>query len=130
MQDIEGNVAPGFEAVRTAFNENFKTRREVGAACSVFFNGRCVVNLWGGSRDPSREAPWLENTLVPVFSSTTGMASFCLALAHSRGLVDYREPVAKYWPEFAAGGKQDIEVGELMSHRAGLCALRLMPIPI
>lgn len=130
MQDIEGNVAPGFEAVRTAFNENFKTRREVGAACSVFFNGRCVVNLWGGSRDPSGEAPWLENTLVPVFSSTTGMASFCLALAHSRGLVDYREPVAKYWPEFAAGGKQDIEVGELMSHRAGLCALRLMPIPI
>jgi CubicO group peptidase (beta-lactamase class C family) len=123
LHDIEGEVAPGFEAVSAAFAQNFETCREVGAACSVFFNGRCVVNLWGGSRDPSREAPWLEDTLVPVFSSTKGMASFCLALAHSRGLIDYRKPVAEYWPEFAAAGKQDIEVGELMSHRAGLCAL-------
>jgi CubicO group peptidase (beta-lactamase class C family) len=124
LQEIGGEVAPGFEAVRAAFHENFRTRREVGAACSVFFNGRCVVNLWGGSRDPSRGEPWLEDTLVPVFSSTKGMASFCLALAHSRGLIDYRKPVAEYWPEFAAGGKQNITVGELMSHRAGLCALR------
>ncbi len=123
VAEIQGSVGPGFEAVRDAFEANFDEGLEVGAACAVYHRGEKVVDLWGGLRDPKTESPWLEDTLVLVFSTTKGMSSLALAVAHSRGLFEYDEKVATYWPEFAAGGKGDVTVRQLLAHQAGVCAI-------
>jgi CubicO group peptidase (beta-lactamase class C family) len=116
----QGTIAPGFEPVRDAFEENFRKRGEVGAACAAYVGGEKVVDLWGGLRDKESKAPWEENTRVLVFSTTKGMAGLVMALAHSRGYFDYSDFVSKYWPEFAQNGKQEITIGQLLSHKAGL----------
>ena len=118
---IHGTVASGFEAVEAQFHENFARRGELGAACAIYHQGNKVVDLWGGCRDHKTRAPWDQDTLVLVFSATKGLASMTLAVAHSRGLLDYDERVAAYWPEFAAEGKAEITVRQLISHQAGLC---------
>lgn len=121
--NIHGTVAPGFESVETAFRENFEHRKELGAACAVYHHGKKVVDLWGGIRDHRVGLPWEEDTLILVFSTTKGMASMCMALAHSRGLLEFDTAVAEYWPEFAQAGKEAITVRQLISHQAGLCAI-------
>ena len=120
---INGWVADGFENVREAFEENFRERKEIGAACAVYHRGRPVVDLWGGWRDPKAGAPWEEDTLVLVFSTTKGMASLAVAVAHSQSLFDYDEEVAAYWPEFADASKVHVTVRQLLSHQAGLSAI-------
>jgi CubicO group peptidase (beta-lactamase class C family) len=120
---IHGWVAPGYEAVRAEFDRNFAERGEVGAACAAYHRGEKVVDLWGGYRHPRRREPWQEDTLVIVFSATKGLAAMTLALAHSRGWLDYDERVAAYWPEFAQAGKEQVTVRQLLGHQAGLCAL-------
>ena len=120
---VKGTVAPAFEPVRHAFEENFRKGLEDGAACAVYFRGEKVVDLWGGTRDPKTGAPWEEDTLVNVFSTTKGISSMALAVAHSRGLFDYDERMATYWPEFAQGGKADVTVRQVLSHQAGLPAI-------
>ncbi len=120
---VEGGVEPGWEPVADAFRVNFAARTEVGAACAVYHRGGKVVDLWGGFRDPTTSARWKEDTLVLVFSTTKGMASLAVAVAHSQGLFSYDEKVATYWPEFAQGGKADVTVRQLFSHQAGLCAI-------
>jgi len=119
---IEGQVRPGFEAVRHAFAENFSRRHELGGACSVYLRGEKVVDLWGGVRNKATGEPWLEDTMVLVYSTTKGLAAMTLALAHSRGWLDYEERVATYWPEFAQHGKETITVRQLLAHQAGLFA--------
>jgi CubicO group peptidase (beta-lactamase class C family) len=118
-----GWVAAGFEAVDAAFRENFSRRGEVGAACAAYHRGQKVVDLWGGYRDPATRAPWEEDTLGCVFSVTKGLGAMACAVAHSRGLLDYEERVAAYWPEFAQHGKGQITVRQLLAHQAGLCAI-------
>jgi len=120
---ISGFVKPGFEGVRDAFAENFERRHELGAACCVYHRGEKVVDLWGGIRDKASGEPWEEDTMVIVASATKGLAGLAIALAHSRGLFDYDEPVARYWPEFAQQGKETITVRQLLAHQAGLYAL-------
>jgi CubicO group peptidase (beta-lactamase class C family) len=120
---IHGSVAPGFEKVRDAFVKNFSERQELGAACAAYLQGEKVVDLWGGYRNGKTRQPWLEDTLVLVFSTTKGISGLACAIAHSRGYFDYDEPVSTYWPEFAQGGKEDITVRQLLSHQAGLCAI-------
>jgi CubicO group peptidase (beta-lactamase class C family) len=120
---IDGFVARGFEPVRAAFEANFRHRNEIGAACAAYEDGELVVDLWGGHRDPARRLPWQRDTLVMVYSTSKGLAAMTLALAQSRGLLDYDAPVASYWPEFAAAGKRAITVRQLLAHQAGLCAL-------
>jgi CubicO group peptidase (beta-lactamase class C family) len=120
---IHGFVSPGYEAVRDAFAENFARRREVGAACCVYHKGEKVVDLWGGARNKATGEPWEENTMALVYSATKGLAAMTLALAHSRGWLDYDELVCKYWPEFAQNGKEKITVRQLLAHQAGLFAL-------
>lgn len=121
--EIHGFVSPGFEAVRAAFAENFSRRREIGAACSVYHQGEKVVDLWGGVRNIKTHEPWKEDTMALVYSATKGLAAMTLALAHSRGWLDYDERVCKYWPEFAQNGKEKITVRQLLAHQAGLFAL-------
>jgi CubicO group peptidase (beta-lactamase class C family) len=120
---ISGFVKPGFEAVREAFAENFTHRGELGAACSMFFQGEKVVDLWGGVRNKMTGEGWEEDTMVIVHSTTKGMAGLALALANSRGWFDYEERVCTYWPEFAQQGKEKVTVRQLLSHQAGLLAL-------
>ena len=119
---IEGHVNAGFGAVRDAFAENFTRRHELGAACCVYFRGEKVVDLWGGVRDKSTGERWEEDTMVLVYSATKGLAAMTLALAHSRGWLDYEERVCTYWPEFAQQGKETITVRQLLAHQAGLFA--------
>ena len=120
---VQGYVAPGFEEVRDEFARNFRRRREVGAACAAYHRGQKVVDLWGGVRHAPSGAPWEEDTLVLVFSTSKGLAATAVALAHSRGLIDYDERVAAYWPEFAQNGKQDVTVRQLLGHEAGLSVI-------
>ena len=120
---VKGGVDEGYGPVADAFRRNFAERDEIGAACAVYRDGRTVVDLWGGYRDGVTRAPWEQDTLVPMFSTTKGVASMAIAVAHSRGLLDYDAPVARYWPEFADNGKEHVTVRQLLSHQAGLCAI-------
>ncbi len=120
---ISGFVKPGFEAVREAFVENFTRRNELGAACCIYQHGEKVVDLWGGIRNKATGEPWEEDTMVFVASATKGLAAMAIALAHSRGLLDYEERVCTYWPEFAQQGKETVTVRQLLAHQAGLLAL-------
>ena len=119
---IEGAVAPGFEGMREAFAANFSQRGELGAACSVYLRGQKVVDLWGGIRNPETREPWERDTMVVVHSASKGLAAMPLAIAHSRGWLDFEERVATYWPEFAQHGKEEITVRQLLAHQAGLFA--------
>ncbi len=119
---ISGVVKPGFEAVQTAFIENFSRRHELGAACCIYYRGEKVVDLWGGVRNKATGDPWEADTMVLVFSATKGLSALTLALAHSRGLLDYDERVCSYWPEFAQAGKDKITVRQLLAHQAALFA--------
>ena len=121
-QVVEGHVSCGFEAVRHAFEENFVRRGELGGACCAYYRGEKVVDLWGGTRNTVTGEPWERDTMVVVHSATKGLAAMTLALAHSRGWIDYGERVATYWPEFAQQGKETITVRQLLAHQAGLFA--------
>lgn len=120
---VHGAVEEGYGPVADAFRRNFALGREVGAACVVYRHGRKVVDLWGGYRDGVTREPWERDTMVPVFSTSKGVSSMAVAVLHARGLLDYDERVAAYWPEFAAAGKADVTVRQLLSHQAGLPAL-------
>ena len=122
MQEVDGWVASGFEGVRTAFADNFVERGELGGAVCVVVDGEVVVDLWGGVRDRATGAPWLADTMTLVHSTTKGLSGLVMALLHSRGLIDYDDRVAAYWPEFAQNGKADITLRQLLSHQAGLFA--------
>ncbi|MCX4514862.1 beta-lactamase family protein [Streptomyces sp. NBC_01619] len=121
---IEGHCDARFSAVRTAFEENFRERGELGAAVTVRSGGETVVDLWGGWADAARSRPWQRDTVVNVWSTTKGPTALCAHLLADRGLLDLDAPVASYWPEFAAAGKDTLPVRHLLSHRAGLAALR------
>jgi CubicO group peptidase (beta-lactamase class C family) len=118
-----GFVAPGFEEVRVEFERNFSERGEIGAAVAAYFRGEKVVDLWGGRRTPESDAPWNEDTMIVVMSTTKGLSAMTLALADSRGWLDYEAPVSSYWPQFAQNGKAAITVRQLLGHEAGLVLL-------
>ncbi|MGW2822373.1 serine hydrolase domain-containing protein [Streptomyces sp. NPDC001443] len=121
---VHGHCDARFAAVRAAFEENFRERDELGAAVTVTLDGRTVVDLWGGWADPARTRPWERDTLVNVWSTTKGPVALCAHVLADRGLLDLDAPVAAYWPEFAAAGKERVLVRHLLSHRAGLAGLR------
>lgn len=122
---IAGTCDPRFDAVRDAFVENMQTRGEIGAAvCVVDGRGRSVVDLWGGWRDVDGTAPWEPDTLVNVFSIGKGLTAACAAYLAGIGALDVDAAVESSWPEFAAAGKASITVRQLLSHQAGLPALR------
>lgn len=120
---VEGRVSPGFEAVREAFAENLATRGELGGACCAYRHGEKVVDLWGGVRHKPTGEPWEQDTMVLVYSASKGLAAMTMAMAHSRGWLDYEERVCRYWPEFAQQGKEHVTVRQLLAHQAGLFAL-------
>ncbi|MFH0517926.1 serine hydrolase domain-containing protein [Streptomyces sp. M41] len=121
---VHGHCDPRFAAVRTAFEANFRERGELGAAVAVTVGGRTVVDLWGGWADMAHSRAWERDTLVNVWSTSKGPTALCAHILADRGLLDLDAPVAAYWPEFAAAGKEQILVRHLLSHRAGLSGLR------
>ncbi|RFC70231.1 serine hydrolase domain-containing protein [Streptomyces sp. AcE210] len=121
---IQGHCDARFDAVRAAFEENFDEREELGAAVTVLIDGAPVVDLWGGWADAARTRAWERDTVVNVWSTTKGPTALCAHILIDRGLLDPDAPVATYWPEFAAAGKEGVLVRHLLSHRAGLAGLR------
>lgn len=119
--DISGTTATQFSRVANAFANNFADHGEIGAAVAVFHKGQPVVDLYGGHADRARARPWQANTVVNVWSSTKGIQASCFAIAADRGLFLYEQPVADFWPEFAANGKSSVTIEQLLSHQAGLC---------
>ena len=117
--DIKGTITPGFEAVGDAFAQSFEEGLEVGAAAAVTVNGVPVVDIWAGDADP-QGTPWVQDTIVNVYSSTKTMAATCMLMLADRGELDFDAPVARYWPEFAQNGKEGVLVRHVMSHTAGL----------
>ncbi|WP_118914976.1 serine hydrolase domain-containing protein [Mycobacterium shigaense] len=117
---IGGDVDEGYGKVADAFRRNLDSGQEIGAAVAVYRDGRKVVDLWGGYRNGNTRAPWQQDTVVNVFSTTKGVASLAVALAASRGHLSYDAKAADYWPEFAQAGKAAVTVRQLLAHQAGL----------
>ena len=122
--DVHGHCDERFARVRDAFVSNFADYGEVGAAVSVTIDGRGLIDLWGGHANQDRTRPWTRDTLVNVWSTTKGLCAMCAHRLADQGKLDLDAPVARYWPEFAVGGKAAIPVSALLNHRAGLAAIR------
>ena len=119
MTEIHGICDDPFERVRTAFSDNF-TKGDLGASCAVIHGDDPVVDLWGGHRDVAKSRPWERDTIVNVWSTTKMMAAICTLMLHDRGGLSVDEPVATYWPRFAANGKERVLVRHVLGHTAGL----------
>ena len=120
MTDVQGTCDPRFESVKQTFAGNFDQGLDVGASVAVVLEGEVVVDIWGGHADEAKTKPWERDTIVNVWSTTKTMTALCALMLADRGELDLHGKVAKYWPEFAANGKADIEVSHLMAHSAGL----------
>lgn len=121
---ISGTCASGMEPVAQTFAANFTERGEVGAALCVVSHGEIVVDLWGGLADPATGRGWEHDTLVNIWSTTKGLTAMALAMLVDRGRVSYDDRVADIWPAFAAHGKGEVTVAQLVSHQAGLTGFR------
>lgn len=127
--EIHGTCAPRFAGVADAFAANFEAGREVGASFAATLGGEPVVDLWAGFADAARTRPWQRDTIVNVFSTTKAVTALCAHVLVDRGQLDLDAPVARYWPAFAANGKGAISARHLLSHTAGLAALRTRLTP-
>ena len=120
MTEIHGACDERFVGVREAMAQNFAQGLDVGASVAVTVNGEMVVDLWGGQTDAVRGTPWERDTITNVWSTTKTMTALCALMLADRGMIDLHAPVARYWPEFAAAGKEGVEVRHLLGHTSGL----------
>lgn len=120
MAKVQGTCDERFAALQQAFQERIDAGDELGASITVNIDGKDVVDLWGGYKNPDRTELWEENTIVNVWSSSKTVIALATLMLVDRGLVDVNENVAKYWPEFAANGKENIKVKHFLSHTSGL----------
>jgi CubicO group peptidase (beta-lactamase class C family) len=123
MADIHGVCGERFAAVRDALEANLDSGDELGASLVLDIDGDIVIDMWGGFRDEARTIAWSQDTITNVWSSTKTVTSLAALMLADRGELDIDAPVARYWPEFAASGKQDIKVRQLMSHSSGVSGL-------
>jgi CubicO group peptidase (beta-lactamase class C family) len=121
---LGGTCDERFAPVRQAFAENFSRLGERGGAVSVVAEGKTVVDLWGGWADVARSRLWQRETIVNFFSVSKALCAIAAMRVVETGRIKLDEPVAVLWPEFAKNGKSAITFRELLSHRAGLPALR------
>jgi CubicO group peptidase (beta-lactamase class C family) len=121
---VHGSCDPRFAGVRDVFAEHLAAGLETGASVALAIDGRVVVDLWGGFADEARTRPWQRDTIVNLYSTTKGLAALCAHVLADRGALDLDAPVARYWPEFAAAGKEGVVVRHLLCHQAGLAGLR------
>ena len=116
---IEGTVAPGFESVRALYERNMRTLAERNTQLCVYYKGERVVDLWATA---TGDETFGADSLANVFSSSKSLAAIAISSLVGRGLLDYKERIATYWPEFAANGKEALTVADLMRHEAGLAS--------
>jgi CubicO group peptidase (beta-lactamase class C family) len=119
VADIQGTYDERFAAVADVLSANLERGADVGASACVIHDGETVVDIWGGTID-DQGTPWAEDTIINVWSTTKTMTALTALLLADRGDLDFHAPVARYWPEFAANGKESVEVRHLMGHTAGL----------
>ncbi len=124
---VQGECHPRFTSVRDVFEASFD-EGEVGAGVAVTIDGEPVVDLWGGHADADKTRPWNRDTIVNTYSTTKGMTAICANRLVEDGRLDIDAPVAKYWPEFAQKGKDELPVRYLLCHKAGLAAIS-KPLP-
>ncbi|RVX65944.1 hypothetical protein B0A52_09829 [Exophiala mesophila] len=120
MASLKGKTDPRFKKVLDVLEANIGSGEELGASLVINIDGDVVVDVYGGYVDVDRSKPWDKDTIVNVWSSTKTVATLALLILHDRGLIDVNENVAKYWPEFAANGKESVKIRHLMSHTSGL----------
>ncbi|TDU82219.1 CubicO group peptidase (beta-lactamase class C family) [Kribbella voronezhensis] len=119
MADIHGSCDERFEAVRDSLTKSLDTK-DVGASAAVYLGDELVVDLWGGYADAERTRPWERDTITCVWSTTKTMSALCVLILADRGVLDLDAPVAAYWPEFGAAGKENVLVRHVLGHTAGL----------
>lgn len=122
MSEVQGYDNGPFGALRTVLAERLEAGDDLGASVAVVVDGTPVVDLWGGWADTERTRPWAEDTITNVWSTTKTMTALSALVLADRGELDVHAPVARYWPEFAANGKDRIEVRHLLSHTSGVSA--------
>jgi CubicO group peptidase (beta-lactamase class C family) len=120
---MQVNVAELHKRLEPLFRENFEKFGELGAAVSIWENGKPVVDLYGGFRDARREKPWTTDTVVLIWSATKGLGTACVLHVLQEHEIEIDQQVTEFWPEFAQAGKERITLAQLLSHQAGLCAL-------
>jgi len=120
MAEVQGTCEARFEGVRKALSASLDSGGDVGASVAVYLHGEPVVDIWGGYVDEAKSAPWERDTLTNVWSTTKTMTFLCALMLADRKQLDFHAPVATYWPEFAQGGKEAVEVRHIMGHTAGL----------
>jgi CubicO group peptidase (beta-lactamase class C family) len=120
MVEVSGSCDPRFEPVRDALAEQLASGNELGASIVIDIDGTTVVDIWGGWRDAAHDAPWAEDTITNVWSTTKTVTNLAALMLVDRGLVDPYAPVAKYRPEFGENGKEHIEVRHILAHTSGV----------
>jgi CubicO group peptidase (beta-lactamase class C family) len=123
MSEIHGTNEGRFDALRALLQANVDSGEELGASMVVDLDGETLVDLWGGYRDPARTTPWDEHTIVNVWSTTKTVTALAVLMLVDRGLLAVDAPVARYWPDFAAAGKEGVLVRHLLSHTSGVSGL-------
>jgi CubicO group peptidase (beta-lactamase class C family) len=123
MAEIHGTCDDRFESVRNALAKNLDSGDELGASIVLDLDGDIVIDMWGGFRDQEQTVPWDEHTITNVWSSTKTVTSLAALTLVERGQLDVDAPVARYWPQFAANGKEGVLVRHLMSHSSGVSGL-------
>ena len=118
---IHGTCEKKFQPVKELFKEIHQSGREVGSSFSVYKDGIPLIDIWSGYTDKEKNKEWKRDTLANVWSTTKGITALTIAHAYEQGILDYEEKVSTYWPEFASNGKEEITVGMLLSHQAGIC---------
>lgn len=118
--DIQGHLAPGFEPVAEAFEQNFTDREELGAAFTLIRNSEVLVDIHAGHADRKASRPWTAETIAPVFSTGKAVTALVVAWLVDKGRLDYDAPIADVWPEFAQAGKDAVTLAQALSHQAGL----------
>lgn len=120
MAAVKGRYEERFAPVADALAQTLEAGADLGASVAVVHEGEFVVDIWGGYLDAERTAEWQQDTIVNVWSTTKTMAVLCALILADRGELDLDAPVARYWPEFADAGKDQVLVRHLMAHTAGL----------
>lgn len=119
MAEIQGTFDERFKEVVDVLSTNLDSGKDVGASVCVVHDGRTVVDVWGGTID-DEGTPWAEDTIINVWSTTKTMTALAALILADRDELDLHAPVARYWPEFAANGKDAVTTAHLLSHTAGL----------
>ncbi|KAJ5729222.1 uncharacterized protein N7483_003730 [Penicillium malachiteum] len=122
MAEVHGTYDPAFDSVRDLLNQRLSSGAELGASLYVDIDGKSVLDLWGGYADKAKTRPWGKDTVAPVWSCSKVITNLAALILIDRGLLDPNENAAKYWPEFAINGKDNIKVSHVLSHAAGLPA--------